>query len=78
MPFYKDPMSYGNLIVEFKVEFPKKNYFPKDKIERILQIFNSDKKPLVGNEKRDPKTSKILEDFNEADLNPNPEGGQEE
>jgi hypothetical protein len=27
MPFYKDPMSYGNLIIEFKVEFPKKNFF---------------------------------------------------
>ncbi len=48
MPFYKDPMSYGNLIVEFKVEFPKKNYFPKDKIEKIIQILNSDKKPLIG------------------------------
>lgn len=27
MPFYKDAMSYGNLIVEFKVEFPKKGFF---------------------------------------------------
>lgn len=32
MPFYKDQMSYGNLIVEFKVDFPKKNYFSKEKI----------------------------------------------
>lgn len=70
-------MSYGNLIVEFKIEFPKKNYLGKDKLEKIIQIFNSEKKPLTGTEKRDPKTAKILEDFSEADLNPNPEGGQE-
>jgi DnaJ-class molecular chaperone len=38
MPFYKDPMAYGNLIVEFKVEFPKKNSLSKDKIDKIIQI----------------------------------------
>ena len=29
MPFYKDPMSYGNLIIEFKVNFPKQNSLNK-------------------------------------------------
>ena len=24
MPFFKDPMSYGNLIIKFTVDFPKK------------------------------------------------------
>ena len=32
MPFYNDPMSYGNLIIEFKVDFPKKNTFSKESI----------------------------------------------
>ena len=32
MPFYHDTMSYGNLIIEFIVDFPKKNYFAKDKV----------------------------------------------
>lgn len=27
MPFYKDPMSFGNLYFEFKVVFPKSNFF---------------------------------------------------
>lgn len=40
MPFYKDPMSYGNLIVEFKVEFPKKNFFNQQKINKIIQILS--------------------------------------
>lgn len=29
MPFWKDPMEYGNIIIEFKVNFPKKNFFTK-------------------------------------------------
>lgn len=29
-------------------------------------------------EAKNKKNAKILEDFNEADLNPNPEGGEEE
>ncbi len=62
MPFYKDPMSYGNLIVEFKIEFPKKGFFGKDKIDKIIQILSQDK-PKATNEKRDAKTNKVLEDF---------------
>lgn len=60
MSFYKDPMSYGNLIVEFKVQFPKKNYFPKDRVDKIIQILSKEKPKATGNEKRDPKTNKIL------------------
>lgn len=75
MPFFKDGMSYGNLIIEFLVDFPKKNFFDKAKIDKLASILGMDI------EKPDPKTkknAKILEDFNEADLNPNPEGGEEE
>jgi len=32
LPFYKDPMSYGNLIIEFEVDFPKKNSLGKERI----------------------------------------------
>lgn len=40
MPFYKDSMSYGNLIVEFIVEFPKKNFFNKEKVDKLIQILS--------------------------------------
>lgn len=71
MPYYKDPMSYGNLYIEFFVEFPKKNALTKEKIEKV--------KNLLGMEEEKPKTKnkvKLIEDYHEADLNTNPEGGQ--
>ena len=78
MPFYKDPMSYGNLIIEFKIDFPKKNFFNKEKIDKLTQILSADNKPTLSSDKKDPKTSKILEEYREADLNPSATGSHEE
>lgn len=39
LPFYKDPMSHGNLIIEFLVDFPKRNSLSKDAIEKIRLVF---------------------------------------
>jgi DnaJ family protein A protein 2 len=69
MPFYKDRMSHGNLLVDFKVEFPKK--LSKAQVEEINHIAGKPKDKHT-NEKRDSKTHKILEDFKESDLNPKP------
>ena len=69
MPFYKDPMSYGNIIVQFKVNFPKKNFFGKDKLQKLKAVLGG-----MDTQKKDfakDKKAKILEDFHEADLNPN-------
>jgi len=37
LPFYKDPMSYGHLYIEFIINFPKKGAF---NVEKIAKVFN--------------------------------------
>jgi len=32
MPYYKDPMSHGNLIIEFKVIMPKRGDITKENL----------------------------------------------
>ena len=44
MPFYKDPMSHGNLYVEFIVNFPKKNEISAANIQKIGTILGG--KPI--------------------------------
>lgn len=74
MPFYKDSMSHGNLLIEFLVDFPPKGSITPQKAEKLIKI-------LGGMEAEKPKEKKkterkVLEDFNEGDLNENPEGGK--
>jgi len=38
MPFFKDSMCYGNLIINFAVEFPKKGDLTDDNIKVLKQI----------------------------------------
>lgn len=38
MPFFKDSMCYGNLIVKFDVEFPKKGEITPSNIETLKKI----------------------------------------
>lgn len=74
MPFYKDSMSHGNLLIEFLVDFPPKGSITPQKAEKLIKL-------LGGMDAEKPKQSKkterkVLEDFSEADLNENPEGGK--
>lgn len=39
MPFYKDPMSYGNLHLEFKVVFPPSQSFDKTQTKILREAF---------------------------------------
>lgn len=73
MPFYKDPMSYGNLYIEFIVNFPKKNTISGVNLEKIGKILGG--KPIKSQAYGKTSKNKILEDFNEKDLNQNPTGG---
>lgn len=58
MPFYKDMMGFGNLYIEFFVDFPKRNSLTRDKIEKIRDIIGIDE------EKLKPKNKpKLLEEY---------------
>jgi len=73
MPFYKDSFNYGNLYVKFEVEFPKKGILKEDAINNLKKILPGPKlKPLDQS-----SNFEYMDDFFEADLNPNPEGGRQ-
>lgn len=38
MPFYKDPMSHGNLIIEFHVVMPKKGELSQEQIDALVTV----------------------------------------
>ena len=59
MPFYKDPMSHGNLIIEFHVEMPKRGEISNDQIEALAVL-------LPG--KRDARPTGDYEMFEDLDL----------
>ena len=73
LPFHRDPMSHGNLIVKFTVKFPKATELTED-IKIALE------KALPG-----PKSSpsakgeaEYMREFVKSDLNSNAKGGNEE
>ena len=73
MPFYKDAMSYGNLYVEFFVQFPKKGVIKAADIDKITKIMKG--VPLKSDGYSKNKHCKILEEFDQNDLNSHPAGG---
>lgn len=76
MPFYKDPMSYGNLYLEFKVVFPPSSFLstPNAKLLReAFQYRTANPEDLEQCENTAP-----LEDFSEDLLNPKAGGHAEE
>jgi DnaJ-class molecular chaperone len=38
MPFFKDPMSNGNLIIEFDIEMPKRGQLTKEQLDALATI----------------------------------------
>lgn len=38
LPFYKDPMSHGNLYIEFIIQSPKKNSLSGTHLQKISDI----------------------------------------
>lgn len=74
MPFYKNSMSHGNLYIEFLVDFPPKSSITPEKAAKLAKILSS-----METEKSSPSKKadrKILEEYDEADLNEDPSGGK--
>lgn len=75
MPFHKNQMSFGDLHIEFEVEFPKKNSINPEKSKILKEIFvNQIEKKEEPQKKKSQIEKHMLEDFNEKDLNKNPRG----
>lgn len=71
MPFFKDPMSHGNLVIEFKVKMPKRDELTKEQISLLISIL-----PGKINERPKDNNYEMLEDFDRENVNSNEEGGK--
>ncbi len=74
MPFYKDGMSHGNLYIEFLVDFPPKGSITPQKAEKLIKILGGMEAEKSSPSKKPER--KILEEYDENDLNESPEGGK--
>lgn len=72
MPFFKDSFTHGNLFVEFEVEFPKQGSLKPEQL-KILKSILPGNKSLQLEKKIVPF---FLDDVEESEMNPNPEGGK--
>lgn len=67
MPFYKDPMSYGNLHLEFKVVFPPRNFLDKAQAKILREAFQY--RTANPEDLEQAEDTAPLEDFSEELLN---------
>lgn len=74
MPFYKDEMSHGNLVIKFIIDFPQPQEIDEKLCEELKKILPGSKELILK------KESKIeyLDEFDEKFMNTNPEGGHKE
>jgi DnaJ family protein A protein 2 len=71
MPFHKDAMSYGNLYIQFEIEFPKKGDMKNlDDLKKILPT------PASNGVAFDKKNAEYLDTYDETSLNPNADGAR--
>lgn len=69
MPFHKDPMSHGNLIIQFHVVMPKRGDISKENMEILISL-------LPGKVNKRPEGEyEMFEDFEIQNANTNEEGG---
>jgi len=70
MPFHKDPMSTGNLYIEFLIEFPKKGELKN--VEDLKKLLPAVKEVLPI----DKNIQEFLEDFDETSVHPDANGSR--
>lgn len=70
MPFFKDQMSAGNLIIEFKIEMPKRGELSPEQLKELATLL-----PGKVNERPKDNNYEMLEDFDKENVNTSEEGG---
>lgn len=74
LPFFGDNHHHGNLVIEFIIDMPKKNFLSSGQILQLKQVNIAVIQSLPGQENQRlmaGRTSTVMKDFNEADLNTN-------
>lgn len=66
MPFFRDNMSHGNLIIEFEIQMPKRGELSKDQIEALITLL-----PGKLNERPKDNNYNMLQDFDREGVNTN-------
>jgi len=70
MPFYKDSLSHGNLIIEFHVLMPKRGALNADQLKQLAELLPGKVNPRPANDKYE-----MMEDFRKDETNTSEMGG---
>lgn len=71
MPFFKDELNHGNLIIEFKVAMPKRGELTPQQLAVLSKVL-----PGQINERPKDHAYEMLEDFDKESANTSEEGGK--
>ena len=74
MPFFNRPYKYGNLYIDFQIDFPSK--LSEEQIEKITKILKNDRAPEIKNIPKDIEKYPMT-DYNPKDENTSYKGGKE-
>ena len=70
MPFYKDSLSHGNLIIEFHILMPKRGTLNADQLKQLAELLPGKVNPRPVGDKYE-----MMEDFRKEDTNTSEQGG---
>ena len=70
MPFFKDSLSHGNLVIEFHIVMPKRGTLSAEQLKQLAEIL-----PGKVNSRPTDDKYEMLEDFRKEDTNTSEQGG---